>query len=205
MSLNETSRSRARLYDMFAVFARYRGRSTRRAEHVRMSAQALSGLDGVGAVEVAGIEELKAAPETAVGVTTLVLALLSAGDWAIGIGICTRGDVEEAAVAARAVVGKGGKAGTVKTRIRSDNPRGKSCAEDIEAAFTLLHHVISRRSPEGREATQLVRAGYTQVEAAQELGISKQAINQRLAAAGWHAESAGWSLVVHLLEDSGRL
>nr|WP_120492524.1 DNA-binding protein [Corynebacterium lactis] len=190
---------------MFAVFARYRGRSTRRAEHVRMSAEALSSLEGVGTVEVSGIEELRAAPTSAVGVTTLVLALLAAGDWAVGIGICPRGQDDEAAIAASAVVGKGGKAGTVKTRIRSDNPRGKTCAEDIGAAFTLLHHVISRRSPEGREATQLVRAGYTQVEAAAELGISKQAINQRLAAAGWHAESAGWSLAVHLLEDSAKL
>lgn len=72
---------------MFAVHARYRGRSTRRADHVRASAGALSRLEGVGEVAVAGIEELVATPRDAVSVTTLTLALLAAGDWAIGIGV----------------------------------------------------------------------------------------------------------------------
>lgn len=49
-----------------------------------------------------------------------------------------------------------------------------------------------------------MRAGWTQVEAAAELGVSKQAINQRLQAAGWHAEEAGWSLAVHLLQRAAR-
>lgn len=190
---------------MYAVFTRYRGRSTRRADYVQASAQALSGLDGVGTVEVAGIEEMRAAPESAVGVTTLVLALLAAGDWAIGIGICPKGDLEQAHAAASSVIGAGGRAGVVKTRIRTTNPRGKDYSEDIAAAFTLLHHVISRRSPEGREATGLVRAGYTQVEAAEELGVSKQAVNQRLAAAGWQAELAGWNLAIHLLQRAEEL
>ena len=108
-------------------------------------------------------------------------------------------------LASSSVVGKGGRSGTVKTRIRTNNPRGKDYSEDIGAAFTLLHHVISRRSPEGREATGLVRAGYSQVEAAEELGVSKQAVNQRLAAAGWQAELAGWNLAVHLLQRADEL
>ena len=190
---------------MYAIFARYRGRSTRRAEYVRASAEALARLDDVGAVHTTGIEELVATPRNAVASTTLVLALLAAGDWAVGIGICPSGDSEEAINAARAAVGRGGKPGSIATRVRTDDPAGQELSQDINAAFTLLHHVISRRSPEGREATQLIRAGYTQVEAAEELGVSKQAINQRLAAAGWQAESAGWSLAVHLLQRAGQL
>ena len=93
--LAQLSRGGARLERMYSVFARYRGRSTRRADHVQASAQALSGLEGVGTVEVAGIEEFRAAPENAVGVTTLVLALLAAGDWAIGIGVCPQDDMEQ--------------------------------------------------------------------------------------------------------------
>ncbi|WP_295626276.1 DNA-binding protein [uncultured Corynebacterium sp.] len=189
---------------MFAVHARYRGRSTRRADHVRASATALSRLDGVGTVVAAGVEELSARPRDAVGVTTLALALLAAGDWAIGIGVSPSGDGDAAAVAAAGVLGKGGRAGTVRARIRTGDPGGKELSDDIAAAFTLLHHVISRRSPEGREATNLVRAGWTQVEAAAELGVSKQAINQRLQAAGWHAEEAGWSLAVHLLQRAAK-
>lgn len=190
---------------MFAVHARYRGRSTRRAEHVRASAAALSRLDGVGTVAPAGgVEEVAAVPRDAVATTTLALALLAAGDWAIGIGVSPAGDEEAAAAAASGVLGTGGRAGTIRTRIRTGDPAGHELAEDITAAFTLLHHVISRRSPEGREATNLVRAGWTQVEAAAELGVSKQAINQRLQAAGWHAEEAGWSLAVHLLQRAAR-
>lgn len=189
---------------MFAVHARYRGRSTRRAEHVRASGAALSRLDGVGKVVPSGVEELTARPRDAVATTTLTLALLAAGDWSVGIGVSPAGDADAADVAAAGVLGKGGRAGAVRVRIRTGDPGGKELSDDIAAAFTLLHHVISRRSPEGREATNLVRAGWTQVEAAAELGVSKQAINQRLQAAGWHAEEAGWSLAVHLLERAAR-
>ena len=52
---------------------------------------------------------------------------------------------------------------------------------------------------EGREATSLVRRGLTQSDAAAELGISKQAMSQRLQAAGWPAERAGWQLALNLL------
>ncbi|MDN6619650.1 MAG: DNA-binding protein, partial [Corynebacterium variabile] len=38
-----------------------------------------------------------------------------------------------------------------------------------------------------------------QTEAADYVGISKQAMSQRLAAAGWQAEQAGWMLAVHML------
>lgn len=189
---------------MFAVIARYRGRSTRRADHVRASAAALSRLDGVGEVSVTGIEELTATPDDAVAVTTLVLALLAAGDWAVGIGVSPDRAEGAAVAAAGGALGRGGRAGRVRARIRTDDPGGAELADDIGSAFTLLHHVISRRSPEGREATNLVRAGWTQVEAAAELGVSKQAINQRLQAAGWHAEEAGWSLAVHLLDRATR-
>ena len=65
---------------------------------------------------------------------------------------------------------------------------------------------LSKRTFEGREATSLVRSGLNQNEAAAELGISKQAMSQRLQAAGWQAESAGWRLAVNLLAraEAGR-
>lgn len=198
---------------MYAVFARYRGRSTHRAEHVRASAEALSHLEGLGEVRLAGVEEIEATPASAEAVLTLVMALLAAGDWAIGIGIASenasKANADKAALkalsAAHSVLAKGGKAGHVKIRIRSTDAEAHAMSEDISAAFALLYHVISRRSPEGREATHLMRAGWTQVEAAAELGVSKQAINQRLAAAGWNAELAGWNLAVHLLERANAL
>ena len=38
-----------------------------------------------------------------------------------------------------------------------------------------------------------------QNEAAATLGISKQAMSQRLQAAGWPAEQAGWQLALNLI------
>ena len=72
-------------------------------------------------------------------------------------------------------------------------------AEDIAAAFALVGHVLQKRTIEGREATALVRRGMNQNEAARELGISKQAMSQRLQAAGWQAEQAGWRLALNLI------
>ena len=71
--------------------------------------------------------------------------------------------------------------------------------DDIAGAFALLSHVLAKRTLEGREATSLVRSGLNQNEAAEELGISKQAMSQRLQAAGWQAEQAGWQLAVNLI------
>ena len=59
--------------------------------------------------------------------------------------------------------------------------------------------MLQKRTIEGREATALVRRGMNQNEAARELGISKQAMSQRLQAAGWQAEQAGWRLALNLI------
>ncbi|MDO4609364.1 DNA-binding protein [Corynebacterium sp.] len=184
---------------MYCVHARYRGRADDRTGLVAASARALARLDGVDSIDVVGDDALSADARTSVGATTLVMALLAAGEWTAGIGISPVGDGRAARVAAAGVM-RAARGPVVRTRIRSDDPAAAELADDVSAAFTLLHHVISRRSPEGREATNLMRAGWTQVEAAEDLGISKQAVNQRLAAAGWHAEEAGWSLAVHLLD-----
>lgn len=64
----------------------------------------------------------------------------------------------------------------------------------------MLAYILSKRTAEGREATSLMRSGLNQIEAAEELGISKQAISQRLQAAGWQAELAGYQLAIDLLQ-----
>ena len=72
-------------------------------------------------------------------------------------------------------------------------------ATDVVAVFMLIAQILTRRTPEGREATSFMRRGYSQIEAAEQLGISKQAMSQRLQAAAWQAENAGWQLAVNLL------
>ena len=49
-----------------------------------------------------------------------------------------------------------------------------------------------------------MRGGLNQNEAAAELGISKQAISQRLQAAGWQAEQSGWKLALNLLTQASQ-
>ena len=90
----------------------------------------MSRLDGVGKVVPSGVEELTAHPRDAVAVTTLTLALLAAGDWSIGIGVSPAGDAGAAATAAAGVLGKGGRAGTVRARIRTGDPGGKELSDD---------------------------------------------------------------------------
>lgn len=226
---------------IFAIYATYRGRSRRRAEYVSNVVSALQTSDVVSdcrhaADSVDALVCLANTPENAGG---LVLTLLQAGDFAIGIGCHTptgqpfddaypgatnpdgTDDAEDAdasaehdelrAAAARAVPSTA-KAGSVSVRIEYPGPGGAlasgravSVSEDIAHAFTLLAFILSRRTKEGREATALLRAGHLQSEAAEIVGITKQAMSQRLAAAGWQAEQAGWSLAVHMLSRVAEL
>ncbi|WP_115684607.1 MarR family transcriptional regulator [Corynebacterium senegalense] len=177
---------------MIAVHARYRGREKRRAELVRRSAEALATLPGVGTFEVVGVEDIRARVDDAEAALNLIMALLSDGSWAIGLGITREGSAlytaTEAVGSRPAVVG-----------VKVDAPDAGTDAEDIAAALALLGHVLHKRTFEGREATALLRGGYNQNEAAAALGISKQAMSQRLQAAGWRAEQAGWKLVLNLI------
>ena len=147
-----------------------------------------------------GVEDICAVVDSATAVCDVVMALLADGDWAIGIGISpgNQEDEEGARQVATAALRKSARMGQVYAKL---NKRGRASeASDIAATFALLGYVLHKRTIEGREATSLVRAGLNQNEAAEELGISKQAMSQRLQAAGWSAEMAGWQLAVNLIE-----
>ena len=179
---------------MLAVHARYRGRETRRADLVRRSGEALSTMEGVAGFESLGAEDIRSDLASPEALCNVEMALLSDGAWAIGVGVAAEG---YAGAAATAALGTGGRAGTVKISSRL-------LREEIAAVFLLIAHVLSKRSLAGREATSLMRAGFNQNEAAAELGISKQAMSQRLHAAGGHAELAGWRLAVNLISMADR-
>ncbi len=183
---------------MIGVYARYRGHEKARAQLVERSAEALASLPGVGAVVVSGLDELTTSVEEPEDALNLIMALLSDGQWAIGVGVAAGTDdaAEEAAhrAAERAA---GSRAGQVRAQVVETSP--STAAPDLSAVFALLAHVLHKRTLEGREATSLVRRGLTQSDAAAELGISKQAMSQRLQAAGWPAERAGWQLALNLL------
>jgi len=183
---------------MIAVHARYRGREKARATVVERSAEALSSLPGVAGFEVLGVEDIRSQVADAEAALNLIMALLSDGNWAIGLGIADGSDnsaPSDASATATAAVGT--RAGQV--RVIVDRQNATTEAADIAATFALMSHVLHKRTYEGREATSLVRRGMNQNEAAATLGISKQAMSQRLQAAGWPAEQAGWQLALNLI------
>lgn len=201
---------------MFAIYASYRGKMRRRGAYVRDVVDAFAKSPVVLEVEQKGVEDFAVLTNGPDETGAVALSLIQAGDFAIGIGSVTGGaeaseeesdelEKEVVAAASRAVT-RTQKATTVTVRIERPGPGGvlapgaaAMIGQDIAAAFTLLAFVLARRTEEGREATALLRAGHLQSEAAAILGISKQAMSQRLAAAGWQAEQSGWNLAVHML------
>ena len=201
---------------MYAVHAAYRGNSLRRADYVRQVAEALGNAPDVVDVRVDGPEDLVVLAADADSTAGVVMNLIQAVDFAIGIGAVLddgAGEPTEDATLREHLIAAAGRAvqgvrrsGVIRARVELPGPGGVQAtglgadvAGDIAAAFTLVSHLLSRRTAEGREATALVRQGYLQSEAAEMVGISKQAMSQRLAAAGWQAEQAGWLLAVHML------
>lgn len=190
---------------MLAIHARYRGRALHRAELVSQSATALATLAGVGEFESCGVEDIRAVVADAEALTNLVMALLADGQWAIGLGLHPTSDtaadpqqrqiVLEAASAALTPHAKAGQVAARHTRRGHD-------AQAVVDIFSLIAVLLHKRSAQGRQATALMRQGLSQNEAAAELGISKQAMSQRLQAAGWAAELAGWRLAISLIAST---
>ena len=131
-----------------------------------------------------------AEPEDVVGV---VLRLVRHGGWSIGIGAgavqtplprSTRAGSGQAFLSARRAV-EAAKQRPTRLAVRGAAPAE---ASDAQAVLSALAVVVERRSAQAWEAIALVDAGRTQAEAAGELGISRQAVGQRLGAGLWDLE-----------------
>jgi hypothetical protein len=123
----------------------------------------------------------------------VALDLAREGGWSIGIGAgpvqtplpdSTRAATGPAFVSARRAV-DAAKSRPARLAVRGavDDEAG-----DAQAVLTALAVLLSRRSPAAWEAVDLVEAGRTQAEAAAALGVSRQAVGQRLAAGAWDLE-----------------
>ena len=77
-----------------------------------------------------------------------------------------------------------------------------SRAGQAHALLTMLAAVVGRRTDAGWEAIDLVEAGSSPAEAAAELGISRQAVGQRLAVALWREEIDVRHVAVRLLTEA---
>jgi DNA-directed RNA polymerase specialized sigma24 family protein len=115
------------------------------------------------------------------------------GGWSIGIGAgpvqtplpeSTRAGAGPAFLSARRAV-EAAKQRTSRLAVRGVTPGD---AGDAQAVLSALAVVVDRRSDQAWEAIGLVTDGRTQAEAATELGISRQAVGQRLSAGLWDLE-----------------
>src|SRR4051812_33299150 len=115
------------------------------------------------------------------------------GGWSIGVGAgpvqlplpeSTRAGSGPAFLAARRAV-DAAKQRPFRLAVRGASPAD---AADAQAVLTALAALVERRSQQAWEAIALVEEGATQADAAAALGISRQAVGQRLAAGMWELE-----------------
>ncbi|MCV2487935.1 SatD family protein [Geodermatophilus sp. YIM 151500] len=126
-------------------------------------------------------------------VVDAVLLLVREGGWSIGVGAgavhaplprSARAGSGPAYLAARRAV-DAAKQRPTGVAVRGAVPVDAGDAQAVLGALALL---VDRRSPQAWEAIERVAAGATQAEAAAALGVSRQAVGQRLAAAHWELE-----------------
>lgn len=126
-------------------------------------------------------------------VVDVAVRLVRIGGWSIGIGAgpvqtplppSTRAGAGPAFLSARRAV-DAAKQRPARLAVRGAVPPE---AGDAQAVLTALAVVVERRSEQAWEAIELVSDGRTQAEAAGALGISRQAVGQRLATGLWELE-----------------
>lgn len=142
-------------------------------------------------------------------VVEVVLDLLRDGGWSVGVGAgsvdeplpaVSREASGEAFVWAREAVEQAkSRAATAPVAVRGE-PSAR--AAEVEALLRLLAAVVERRTAPGWEAVDtLARVGGTQKDVARVLGVSEQAVSQRLRVALWPEEAAVRPVVARLLGE----
>ena len=134
-----------------------------------------------------------------------ILDLVRDGHWSIGVGI---GDVEEplppstragrgeAFLLARDAVTVAKRAPQHLAVRAADREPG----EDVQAVLELLAALMRGRTAQAWQAIDLIEPGRPQTQVAAKLGITRQAVGQRLAAAHWREEQAARPVLRRLLE-----
>ncbi|WNB87389.1 hypothetical protein [Cellulomonas sp. ATA003] len=143
----------------------------------------------------------------------LVLSVLRLGGWSVGVGC---GDVDHplpassragagpAFVLARAAVERAkSRPVPVPAAVVGEDP---VVAADAEAVLTLVAAVAARRTPAGWAVIDTLHdlgVGARQEDVAERLGITQQAVSQRLRTALWAEELAARPLLGRLLVTAG--
>ncbi|MFC7406174.1 hypothetical protein [Georgenia alba] len=135
-------------------------------------------------------DEVQVVLSEADAVVDLALRLCRTGEWAVGTGA---GPVDEplgsSARASSGVAFLHARAAVERARGRGEPApvvvagEDRSAAGDATAVLQLLAAVVRRRSAAGWEVAELLAGGTTQRTAAATLGISEQAVSQRVRSA----------------------
>jgi len=137
-------------------------------------------------------------------VVDVVLELVRDGGWSIGVGAgpvrtplaqSVRAATGPAFLSARRAV-DAAKQRPSRLAVRGAMPTD---ATDAQSVLSALAVVVDRRSEQAWEAIGLVAEGRTQADAATALGISRQAVGQRLSAGLWDLERELRPTAVRLL------
>jgi hypothetical protein len=127
-------------------------------------------------------------PKTAVAMT---LELTRGGDWSVGLGAgavelplaaSTRESRGPAFIAARSAVSAAKKSPS-RFAFRVETTDRGGDGTDFDVLMTLLLSIRERRTPQGWEVYDLLEAGQTQKGAAEVLGITPQAVSDRMSVA----------------------
>jgi len=149
-------------------------------------------------------DEFQGLLDHAPSVVDAILDLVRDGNWHIGLGAgpvqlplpgSTRAARGRAFELAREAVD------AAKRRPQHLAVRGvdAEAAAGAEAVLTLLAAVVQRRSDAAWEAVDLEADGLTPTEVAAKLGVSRQAIGQRLSVGLWQQEQAARPVAADLL------
>ena len=156
-------------------------------------------------------DEFQVLGAESVSVVAAILSLMREGTWHVGVGIGpvdkpTPTDLREARgpaflAARRAVEEAKGRADHLRV---ISVPPTEDAADDAETVLALVLALRARRSSAGWVAADLADQGLTQAEVGARLGISRQAVGQRLQAAQWSLDRDARPVAARLLDRAER-
>jgi len=168
--------------------------------------------DPLRAFERTAGDELQGVPGSAALAVAALQALVADGHWSVGLGVgpvelplpsSTRAGRGPAYNAAREAVEAAKERHHHVSLVAEGLPDDATrTVADADAVLSLALTVALRWSEEAREAIALVRGGASQTEAARTLGVTRQAVGQRLGAALFRQHAEAMGVVVRLLEQA---
>jgi len=148
-------------------------------------------------------DELQGVADDPVVALGAVLRLVRDGGWSVGVGVgAVRTPLPEQTRAGAGEAFERARVAVTRAKSRPDHVALVAAgvlADDADALLSVHAAIVARRSEAGWEAVDMVESGLSQTEVAERLGISKQAVSQRLRAAWWPQQLGTTPLLLRLL------